>query len=225
MRSIILSAVVFLAAATHAKAAEPTAVAKGTTVLPRLGVEFKDGNETLDLSRLAIPWIVQGVKDDLLRIGQRHKYWVPRIQVVTLEEAPDYYTQLIDKAQDAANAYLFRAIARTSIGAGSWRLPILPRPFGCGLAQQPTAPGRMPGSISRNTTKRLKISTKPFGSIRTRDRPTSFAGGPGSGKKTATKHLPTSTTPFVSIRTMPKRTPAVDAIGSPSRSTTKRSLI
>ncbi|HEX4142873.1 MAG TPA: tetratricopeptide repeat protein [Pirellulales bacterium] len=109
MRSILLAATVVLALVAETVAAQPGVDLKGVKVLPKWGAVVKVGKETIDVR--ITPWTVQDVKGDWLWVGDHRKGWVRRSQVVTLEEAPAYYTQLIDGNQHKAWAYYYRAAA------------------------------------------------------------------------------------------------------------------
>jgi tetratricopeptide (TPR) repeat protein len=114
MRSTLLSAVVLLAVQIPAIAADP-ANWVGVKVLPKLDAVVEMGDETIE-DEINIPWIVQDVKGDLLFVGDQKKGWVERSQVVTMDEAPDYYTGLINCNQDEAWAYNLRGLARMENG-------------------------------------------------------------------------------------------------------------
>ena len=109
MRAAILGASILLAALGDADAADPALDLKGVKVLPKWGAVVTVGNETIDVR--ATPWVVQEVKGEWLWVGDHRKGWVRRSQVVTLDEAPAYYTQLINDNQHKAWAYYYRAAA------------------------------------------------------------------------------------------------------------------
>lgn len=112
MRAII-AAVILLAVQTPAIAADPTATWQGVEVLPKLFAVVKIGDETIDCTNegVSFPWIVQDVDGEWLWVGNRKKGWVQRSQVVTLDEAADYYTQFIKRSSYEAWAYGMRAVA------------------------------------------------------------------------------------------------------------------
>ncbi len=111
MRAVILATAVLLATQTQAIAADPPTDLKGVKVLPKLDAVVKAGNKTIDGNGLNLPWTVKDVKGELLLIGDFRKGWVQRSQVVTLDEAPDYYTHIVDSGENVAWAYGCRAIA------------------------------------------------------------------------------------------------------------------
>jgi tetratricopeptide (TPR) repeat protein len=83
-------------------------------VLPKAGYVVKAGKtviDSYDKPVLRLPWIVQGVNGPWLLVGGSRKGWVQRSQVVTLAEAPVYYTDLINKYPDDAWAYNLRGLA------------------------------------------------------------------------------------------------------------------
>ena len=92
-------------------AAAPGTVLRGTKVLPKEGAVFKIGRETVEDANFPLPYIVQDVKGDWLWVGSDRKGWVQRSQVVTIEEAPEYYTQMLTDGRQKAWAYNLRAIA------------------------------------------------------------------------------------------------------------------
>lgn len=92
-------------------AQEPNAGLKGARVMPKLDAVVKINQEVIDSSTIPIPWIVQDVRGDWLWIGHERKGWVQRSQVVTLDEAPAYYTGLIQENKHKAWAYAERAVA------------------------------------------------------------------------------------------------------------------
>jgi Tfp pilus assembly protein PilF len=119
MRAVILCAVVLLAMPAGAFAADPAppgateAVAPGTKVMPKPDAVVKVGEQPVDVSRDSIPWTVQNVTGDFLLVGYQDKGWVMRKDVMTLDEAPAYYTEIIEHANDSkkvAQAYRDRAV-------------------------------------------------------------------------------------------------------------------
>jgi len=112
MRSLLFAAAFLLAAHAHAIAADSAAGWKGVKVLPKLDAVVKVGNETVDRTKAAfpLPWVVQDVKGEWLWVGDNRKGWVQRSQVVTLDEAPAYYTQVINSGKQKASAYYLRGI-------------------------------------------------------------------------------------------------------------------
>lgn len=138
MRSVILAAAILLAVQVQAIAADPSATLKGVKVLPKLDAVVKVGSETIDDQQhpmLAIPWEVHEQNGPWLWVGDRRQGWVQRSQVVTLDEAPAYYTQLIDSGQRRAWAFTLRGC--------TWRekgdLDLAIADFGQALQLQPTA--------------------------------------------------------------------------------------
>jgi tetratricopeptide (TPR) repeat protein len=116
VRSVILAAAVLLFAAVQAIAADPAADWKGMRVMPKRGAVFSVGKDKVEYHDSALPWVVQDMKFGSLWVGDHRKGWVQSNQVVTLDEAPAYYTQLINNGQQKALAYSRRAIARGERG-------------------------------------------------------------------------------------------------------------
>ncbi|HEX4145649.1 MAG TPA: tetratricopeptide repeat protein [Pirellulales bacterium] len=88
-------------------------VAKGTKVMPKAEAVVKMGDRPVDLSRTPVPWTVQSVNGEFLLVGYVEKGWVRRSDVLTLDEAPDYYADLlasVNDAKQAAQAYRDRAV-------------------------------------------------------------------------------------------------------------------
>jgi tetratricopeptide (TPR) repeat protein len=121
MRAIILSIILLLAATALAIAAGPDECRPGAKVMPKLSAAITVGDQTIhDFTRplLPLPWTVRETDGEWLSVGghQTAKFWVERSQVVTLDEAPGYYTQLVDSKQyksdqHKALAYTYRAAA------------------------------------------------------------------------------------------------------------------
>jgi tetratricopeptide (TPR) repeat protein len=113
VRAVILVAAILSAGQTNTIAADPAAGWKGAKVMPKLGAEVKVDGETIDDSKegFSVPWTVQEVKDELLLVGSYRKGWVEQSQVVTLDEAPAYYTQFVKTRPQQVWAYGMRAIA------------------------------------------------------------------------------------------------------------------
>ena len=122
MRLAILVAALLLA--TESFLVQPDAVAQtlesspdsatswqGMKVLPKLDAVVKMGGETIDGKALVkIPWTVQDVDGELLLVGTSSKGWVHRSQVMTLDEALVYCTEIISKGNNDAWAFNYRAI-------------------------------------------------------------------------------------------------------------------
>lgn len=83
----------------------------GSRVMPKEGCVVKVGNEVIDGWEFYIPWEVQDVNGDWRLVGDRRKGWVQRSQVVSVIEAPAYYTQLINSDHRKVWAYHYRAAA------------------------------------------------------------------------------------------------------------------
>lgn len=109
MRAALLATAFLFAAQAGVMAGDRAENWKGVKVLPKLGAEVTMNNETVDVSKIALPWIVQDTDGDLLLIGNQHKGWVDQNDVVTLEEAPDYYTEFTTLYEYEAWGYEMRA--------------------------------------------------------------------------------------------------------------------
>jgi tetratricopeptide (TPR) repeat protein len=83
-----------------------TPVAKGAKVMPKAEAVVKMGDRSVDLSKTPVPWTVQNVSGEFLLVGYQEKGWVLRSDVVTLDEAPAYYTEIINHVNDAKKAAL-----------------------------------------------------------------------------------------------------------------------
>lgn len=98
-------------------AAGQTARLRGKKVLPKVNYVVKVGDmvvedfATAGRKSLSLPWVVQAVNGTWLWVGDSHKGWVQRSDVVTLDEATDYYSSLIDRGEQRTWAYNLRAIA------------------------------------------------------------------------------------------------------------------
>lgn len=96
---------------------DPAADWRGVKVLPKLDAVVKAGDTVLEdeqtpgLKPLYLPWVVQDVDGDWLCVGDSHKGWVQRTDVVTLDQATQYYTELINRGEQPAWAYNLRATA------------------------------------------------------------------------------------------------------------------
>jgi tetratricopeptide (TPR) repeat protein len=81
--------------------------------MPKPEAVVKMGDRPVDLSKTPVPWTVQNVSGEFLLVGYEEKGWVLRSDVVTLDEAPAYYSEIIDHVNDvkkAALAYRDRAV-------------------------------------------------------------------------------------------------------------------
>lgn len=141
MRAVVFCTAVLLAAQIEAIAADPAtdgqstvgkepaaqgpvaqgtkvapkweAVGQGTKVMPKAEAVVKMGDRPIDLSRTPVPWTVQNVSGEFLLVGYQEKGWVLRSDVMTLDEAPAYYSEIISQVNDvkkAAQAYRDRAV-------------------------------------------------------------------------------------------------------------------
>ena len=100
---------------------DPAAGWRGVKVLPKRNAVVKVDNTVIDdygtpgRKSLSVPWIVEDVKGQWLWVGgtdgTTRKGWVQRSEVVTLDEAPQYYTSLINRGESKALAYNLRATA------------------------------------------------------------------------------------------------------------------
>ncbi len=66
--------------------------------------------KAVDCKKLSSPLLVQDVWQDWLFVGHELKGWVHSSQVVTMDEAPAYFTSLIEGGQDKALALNLRAL-------------------------------------------------------------------------------------------------------------------
>jgi tetratricopeptide (TPR) repeat protein len=87
----------------------------GVKVLPKEGAVVKDGDQIIyeqkSVAMLNLPWVVQDVKGEWLRVGDHRKGFVRRSDVVTLEKAPAYYTAIINHNPSDMWAVNLRATA------------------------------------------------------------------------------------------------------------------
>jgi tetratricopeptide (TPR) repeat protein len=103
-----------LAVAAPAVADEPAPLELGTKVLPKAKAIVMLGDQPVDVSNIPVPWVVQNVSGEFLLVGGQQKGWVRRSEVVTLDEAPEYYTDFINSINDVKEttlAYGYRAVA------------------------------------------------------------------------------------------------------------------
>jgi hypothetical protein len=113
MRVVILCTALLLATLAQAIADGPAPLGQGTKVMPKPDAIVKMGEQPIDVSKIPVPWTVQNTSGEFLLVGYQEKGWVLRRDVVTLDEAPDYYTEIIDHENDAkkvALAYRDRAV-------------------------------------------------------------------------------------------------------------------
>ena len=106
----LLSVTIILAVATRSYAADPACLL-GLKVLPKQGCEVAVNGVVVNFRSLSFPMVVQNVDGPWLWVGDDRKGWVLRNHVVTLDEAPAYYTRLISAILRNAWAYNFRAVA------------------------------------------------------------------------------------------------------------------
>jgi tetratricopeptide (TPR) repeat protein len=68
----------------------------GKKVMPMIGTSVLVDNEPIDysLGGYPLPWTVQEVKDDMLLIGEAGDGWVAANEVLLLDQASAYYSQL-----------------------------------------------------------------------------------------------------------------------------------
>jgi tetratricopeptide (TPR) repeat protein len=115
---VILAAAVLLAGSTRAVVADPPADWKGVQVMPRLGARIKVNNRTIDSTAagFSLPWVVQEVNGEMLLVGDQRKGWVHQGDVVTLADAPVYYSQFTRRYGYEVRAYRMRALASSFNG-------------------------------------------------------------------------------------------------------------
>ena len=98
-----------LGGAAWGQTVDPTKAAwVGVKVLPKENYVVKAGNDVIDSYEkptLRLPWVVQDVSGPWLLVGGSRKGWVQRKDVVTLDEAHAYYTDLI--IQSPGNYWAF----------------------------------------------------------------------------------------------------------------------
>ena len=116
MRAIVLLASALCAMQGPARVTHAGSAWEGTKVMPRLGAVAKVGNTTVDETMFGLPWTVQAASGKWLWVGNDHKGWVQRSQVVRLDDAPVYYTQCIARQQNAPSAYCLRGRAWMATG-------------------------------------------------------------------------------------------------------------
>jgi tetratricopeptide (TPR) repeat protein len=138
MRSAIFSAAILFTVQLQAFAADPQSGLKGVKVLPKLDAVVKVGTKIIDDPLhpvLELPWEVQEVNGQWLWVGDSRKGWIQRSQVVTLDEAPAYYTGLINSGQRKAWAFNLRGCTWREKG----NLDSAIADFGEALRLQPSA--------------------------------------------------------------------------------------
>ena len=107
----LLSVTIIFALATRSYAADPASRMLGLKVLPKEGCEVAVNGVVVNFRSLSFPMVVQNVDGPWLWVGDDRKGWVLRNHVVTLDEAPAYYTRLIKRNPRNAWAYNFRTVA------------------------------------------------------------------------------------------------------------------
>jgi tetratricopeptide (TPR) repeat protein len=112
----VVPAVIAAFEASAIVAADPDASWIGVTVLPKSGAQIKLLNDGDSLQQLYYPFIVQDVASDQLLVGRSIKGWVRRADVVTLDEAVPYYSELIRRDPTDVWAFTLRACAREGRG-------------------------------------------------------------------------------------------------------------
>ena len=107
---------------------------------------------------------------------------------MTLDEAPAYYTEVIESVNDskeAAAAYDCRAVAWRKKANSTKRSPTTPNGFDWLLTRSPTTAAESPGRPKRSTTRRSPTSARPSCSIRATCGPTTTAASPGTPSETS----------------------------------------
>ena len=113
--------IILLQSTDQARADNTTKVAWiGEKILPKDGAVVKDGKvivyDGTSKADLSLPWVVQAVDGELLKVGDDKKGWVHMSQVLTVEKAPAYYTEIIAMNRDLGWAYNLRAVAWEELG-------------------------------------------------------------------------------------------------------------
>jgi tetratricopeptide (TPR) repeat protein len=125
MRQSITIAIIIgmaLGSPLSAAASDPSAGWIGKKVFPKEHCEVKSDNGVVDTRDWAVPWIVQQVRESSFLVGDKAKGWVDRGQVVTQDEAPTYFNELIRTDPNNMAAYNMRALVW--MGAGKVELAI-----------------------------------------------------------------------------------------------------
>jgi tetratricopeptide (TPR) repeat protein len=101
----VIVLVLSVAIAPHANADDDLI---GQKVFLKGSARPRVGNKTLVSTDIAIPAIVSKVDGDWAWVG---KAWVKRNELVTIDEAPAYYTRALNSNPNSGDAYLCRGLA------------------------------------------------------------------------------------------------------------------
>ncbi len=96
--------------ATGCQRFDPT-FAKSDKVMPKDGWTVAMDGTVIDETLFELPLTVQESQGRRVLVGHARKGWVDSRQLLSLDEAPPYYTDLINNKPDYAWAYACRAIA------------------------------------------------------------------------------------------------------------------
>jgi tetratricopeptide (TPR) repeat protein len=115
LTAIIGLSVVVAVSAAHAQSKNSSEWI-GIRVMPKHGAVAVAGNTAVDTKDWALPYRVQAVSGDSLFVGDTTKGWMKRDQLLTLGEAPAYYSSLIDRGNYKIEAYHRRAVTWAETG-------------------------------------------------------------------------------------------------------------
>ncbi|MBS0208486.1 MAG: tetratricopeptide repeat protein [Planctomycetes bacterium] len=88
----------------------------GVKIMPKLNAQIGVDNRVLNTLAWRLPYTVQDVEGYYLYVGEQQKGWIHRRDALTLDEAPRYYTGLINDGEQLSWALNNRAAVWTFKG-------------------------------------------------------------------------------------------------------------